>query len=353
MEPIVVTSSRGSYPVFVAHGALRELDAIVRGVLRGGHAFAVVGTGVLDAHGSRIESAIGDAKLIPLPDGEGAKSLESVEQLLDGLIAGGARRDSVVIAVGGGTVGDSAGFAASILFRGVDLVHVPTTLLAQIDSSIGGKVGVNHASGKNLIGSFWPPRAVVVDPSLLATLPETEFRSGTFEALKSGVIADEGLFELTRSDCRSDPRVLLDVVRRSIAVKAAIVSEDEREGDRRRLLNYGHTIGHAIEGAIGYGTLTHGEAVAWGMIGANAVAAMRGTLPEGERERIDGAIRARAPRALERADRERVLAAAALDKKFTRRGRAMVLPRRVGQCVVVEDVSEEELRVGIAAALAG
>ncbi len=353
MERITVASSRGAYPVLVRDGALDELDAAIGRFNPSGRRFAVAARHVLEAHPGRVEAAIAGAELIVIEDGEEAKSLAAVEGLLHALIARGARRDAVVIAVGGGSVGDSVGFTASILFRGVDLVHVPTTLLAQVDSSVGGKVAVNHALGKNLIGSFWPPRFVLADPSFLRTLSDTEFLSGTFEALKSGVIGDERLFELTRGPFRGDAESLAEVVRRAIAVKAALVSEDEREGDRRRLLNYGHTIGHAIEAALGYGALSHGEAIAWGMIGANAIAAARGVLSGSERSRIDGAIRALAPARPPRLAPADVLAAAGFDKKFTGRGRAMVLPRRVGECAIVEDVTGEELRTAVDAALKG
>jgi 3-dehydroquinate synthase len=352
-DPIVVSSSRGAYPVIVAAGALGELPKVLGSLGRSGRAFAVAGSGVLAFHENPIRQAVGSAELLAIEDGERAKTLASVERLLDALVAAGTRRDSVLLAIGGGTVGDAAGFAAAILFRGIDLVHVPTTFLAQIDSSIGGKVGVNHSRGKNLIGAFWPPRAVLVDPSFLATLPEAEFRSGWFEALKCGVIADERLFEVARTDFRGDDRALLEILRRSIAVKAAVVSEDEREGDRRRLLNYGHTIGHAIEAALGFASLTHGEAVGWGMIGANAIAARRGLLTQSERSRIDTAIRDRAPRRPVGAERDRVLSAVGMDKKFTSRGRVMVLPKRIGDCAIAGDVTDDEIAYGVAAALAG
>jgi 3-dehydroquinate synthase len=353
VEPIVVASSRGPYRVIVGDGVLDDLDAVVRSVNPGGRRFAVTSMHVLEAHHDRMNRAILDAVRLAVDDGEDAKSLVAVERLLDALIAGGARRDSVVIAIGGGSIGDSAGFAASVLFRGIDLVHVPTTLLAQVDSSIGGKVAINHERGKNLIGSVWPPRAVVADTSLLRTLPAGEFRSGTFEALKSGVIGDETLFELAHGGFRDDAGALADVVRRAIRVKAAIVTEDEREGDRRRLLNYGHTVGHAIEAALGFGTVTHGDAIAWGMIGANALAVRRGLLADEVRKRIDDAIRGIAPAPARGADRARVLAAAGSDKKVTGAGRAMVLARRVGACEIVEDVTDEELRYAVDAALEG
>ncbi|HEY0593071.1 MAG TPA: 3-dehydroquinate synthase [Thermoanaerobaculia bacterium] len=348
MEPIVVASSRGPYRVVVREDAADDLGAVVDEFNREGTRFAVVSRRVLELHRERIERALPGATVLPVDDGEGVKSFAAVEALLDSLIASGARRDSTVIAVGGGSVGDAAGFAASILYRGVDLVHVPTTLLAQVDSSVGGKVAVNHRRGKNLVGSFWPPRAVVSDIAFLKTLPEEELRSGTFEALKAGVIGDEALFELTRAPFHVASG---EIVRRAIAVKAAIVSEDEREGDRRRLLNYGHTIGHAIEAALGYGRLTHGDAIAWGMIGANALGAKRGLLDPAERARIDDAVRNLAPKPPREIGPEAVLKAAGLDKKFTDRARVMILARRVGECAIVE-VSDEELRYAVEAALA-
>jgi 3-dehydroquinate synthase len=240
-------------------------------------------------------------------------------------------------------IGDTAGFAASIFLRGIDLVHVPTTLLAQVDSSLGGKLAVNHAKGKNLIGSFYPPRAVVSDTSILDTLPPRERLSGMYEALKGGVIGDPSLFAMFET---SDPDID-ELVRKAIHVKARIVSADEKEADLRRLLNYGHTIAHGIEAALRYEGMTHGEAVAWGMIGANAIAVRRGLLAADESSRIERVIRAWDPTPVPPLDREEVLAATEHDKKNTGTARVMVLPRRVGDCVVVSDVSIEEITFGI------
>ncbi|MGH9457154.1 MAG: 3-dehydroquinate synthase, partial [Thermoanaerobaculia bacterium] len=346
-----VPAARGAYPVFIQRGIVRDLPRLIETVCRGGRRFVVVSRRVLELHGESLRTGLGGFDLVPIEDGEEQKDLAAAERLIGTLLERGAKRDSVVVAIGGGTVGDLAGFAASVLLRGVDLVHVPTTLLAQIDSSIGGKVGVNHRTGKNLIGSIWPPRAVVIDPDFLATLAGGELESGIFEAMKGGVIADPDLFELTRRDLRTDGAALDEVIRRAIGVKAAIVAEDEREGDRRRLLNYGHTIGHGIEAALDYRGLTHGEAVAWGMIGANGIAARRGVLPEAERERIDGAIRARRPRRPDGADARAVLAAMEHDKKFTAAKRVMVLPERVGACTIVDDVTPEELALGVEAVI--
>jgi 3-dehydroquinate synthase len=254
----------------------------------------------------------------------------------------------MAIVVGGGMIGDTAGFAASIFLRGIDLVQVPTTLLAQVDSSIGGKVGVNHPKGKNLIGSFHPPRAVVADTGVLHSLPRREVVSGMFEALKGGIIGDPALFELFEQGREEFD----EIVRRAIRVKAQIVSADEREADVRRLLNYGHTIAHGIEAAMHYEGITHGEAVAWGMIGANAIAVQRGLLDEATRARIDRTILAHAPTPLPRElDAEAILAATEHDKKNTGSKRVMVFPREIGRCEIVEGVTDEELGYGVEAVL--
>jgi len=207
-----------------------------------------------------------------MPDGENAKKFASVEKLTTKMTKLGGDRRSVVLALGGGVVGDVGGFAASIFMRGIPVVQVPTTLVAQVDSAIGGKTGVNLASGKNLIGTFHQPLAVLVDPDVLTTLPEREYRSGLFEAMKYGVIRNPGIFELMESQrdalLRRDGDVLERLIIECVRVKADVVSADEREGGERRILNFGHTIGHALESATGYKHFLHGEAVACGMIAA-------------------------------------------------------------------------------------
>jgi 3-dehydroquinate synthase len=216
-----------------------------------------------------------------------------------------------------------------------------------VDSSIGGKLAVNHPKGKNLIGSFYPPSAVIADTSVLDTLPPRERLSGMYEALKGGVIADVSLFEMfERRQFDLD-----EMVRKAIRVKAEIVSADEKEADLRRLLNYGHTIAHGIEAALQYEGITHGEAVAWGMIGANAMAVRRGLLSPDEAARIERVILAYDPAVPPRLNRQEVLAATEHDKKNTGTTRVMVFPRRVGDCVVLSDVTEEEIASGIDAVL--
>jgi 3-dehydroquinate synthase len=280
-----------------------------------------------------------------MEEGEAHKTLATANEVVTQLLEHGAKRDSLAVVVGGGMVGDTAGFAASIFLRGIDLVHVPTTLLAQVDSSLGGKVAVNHEKGKNLIGTFHPPRAVIADTGVLASLPPRERLSGLFEALKGGVLGDPQLFELLSAPPDFDVDV---VVRRAIKVKADIVSADEKEADVRRLLNYGHTIGHGLEAALGYEGLTHGEAVAWGMIAANAIAVRRGILGEDDRRRIDDVIRAWRPAPPPPLSVEDVVSATEHDKKNTGARRVMVFPRTIGQCIV-EDASEDDVRYGIAA----
>ena len=332
-----------SYPVHVGSGLLEQVATIVRSVSRASTAVVISSPQVHRV----VEPRLSSFEVLFMNDGEQAKTLTTAELLITELIRKGVRRDSVVIAVGGGVVGDTAGFVASIYMRGIDLVHVPTTLLAQVDSSIGGKVAVNHPLGKNLIGSFYPPKAVLCDIDVLSTLPPRELRSGMFEALKTGVIGDPRLFEMV-------PEGLIEeIVKRSIDVKASVVSADARESGERRLLNYGHTIGHAIEAALDYEGLTHGDAIAWGMLGANAIAHRRGILSAEERTRIDQAVLGLAPEPATQLDSARVLAALERDKKFTSSRRVMVLPRRVGECVIAEDVSEEEIRYGIDTALQG
>ncbi|HEV7765043.1 MAG TPA: 3-dehydroquinate synthase family protein, partial [Thermoanaerobaculia bacterium] len=209
--------------------------------------FVITSTALRERFGEVVANSFAPhADIITIEEGEAHKTFETANDVVTQLLERGAKRDSMAVVVGGGMIGDTAGFAASIFLRGIELVHVPTTLLAQVDSSIGGKLAVNHPKGKNLIGSFFPPRAVVSDTSVLDTLPPRERLSGMYEALKGGVIADPSLFEMyERGEFDLD-----EMVRKAIRVKAEIVSADEKEADVRRLLNYGHTIAHGIEAAL-------------------------------------------------------------------------------------------------------
>jgi len=269
----------------------------------------------------------------------------------------GLGRDGLVVALGGGVVGDLAGFAAASWMRGVDWVVVPTTLLAMVDSSIGGKVGVNHAQAKNMIGAFHQPRAVVIDPGFLATLPAREFRSGAYEILKCAVLGDDALFE---SFARApvglagwEQREVDNAIATACRIKADVVERDERDASLRYVLNLGHTIGHALEAVTGYRRFTHGEAVGWGLIGAAFIARRRRLLAEPAYTAIAAAVDHVGPRPrVSDIPRPRILAAIAHDKK-ARAGRVpFVLPTAIGRVAVHDDVTQAEIKRALAA-LAG
>jgi 3-dehydroquinate synthase len=341
---LMVRQGVGRYPVYVGRDLLDRVGALYK---PRGATFVITAEPLRERYADRVARSFDSATVVTFPEGEAHKTLQTASDLVTQLLDHGAKRDSLAVVVGGGVVGDTAGFAASIFLRGIELVHVPTTLLAQVDSSIGGKLAVNHPKGKNLIGSFYPPQAVVTDTTTLDSLPPRERLSGLYEALKGGVIGDPALFELLEHSGDVD---LDEVVRRAIKVKAAIVSADEKEADLRRLLNYGHTVGHGIEAALRYEHLTHGEAVAWGMIAANAVSVRRGILSDTLRKRIDAAVLDWKPSPLPALSAADILSATEHDKKNTGSQRIMVLPRDIGRCDVVP-VTEEDVRYGIDAVL--
>jgi 3-dehydroquinate synthase len=236
---LTITQSSATYPVYVGRDLLPRVGELIA---PRGKVFVITSRALHERFGAVVR----DAQLLLIEEGEAHKTVETANDVVTQLLDHGAKRDSMAVVVGGGMIGDTAGFAASVFLRGIDLVHVPTTLLAQVDSSIGGKLAVNHPKGKNLIGSFFPPRAVISDTSVLDTLPPRERLSGMYEALKGGVIADPALFAMFEQ-----PAFDVDeMVRKAIRVKAEIVSADEKEADLRRLLNYGHTIAHGIEASL-------------------------------------------------------------------------------------------------------
>jgi len=300
-------------------------------------------------HGERLARALGGADPILVPDGERFKNLQSVSKIYDALVRAGADRGSAIVAVGGGVIGDTAGFAAATFLRGVTLVHVPTTLLAQVDSSIGGKVGVNLPLGKNLVGAFHQPAVVLIDPLLLSTLPRREFRSGLYEVVKYGMIASRDLFDRVSSNTKAifarDPRVLAPAIVESCRIKADVVSKDEREGGLRRILNYGHTVGHALESVTKYRRFRHGEAIAYGMLAAADLAVSRGALAERERQALARLIAQLGPLPpvvdLPIAD---VLEAMTRDKKVVDGTLHFVIAIQIGATMTIDDVTEEEMR---------
>ena len=287
------------------------------------------------------------ARILEMPDGERNKRLSTVEGLAEKLIALGAERNAVIIAFGGGVVGDVAGMLASIYMRGVEVVQIPTTVLAQVDASIGGKTGVNLRTGKNLVGTFHQPRMVLIDPAILATLPEREFRAGIYESLKCGVIGNTELFhrlaETAPKKLRRDPDALKWVIEQSVKLKADVVSADEREGGLRRVLNFGHTIGHALESESGYKRFLHGEAIAWGMIAATFIAAETGLLNRQTAEKIIETILGLGPLPKVSAKSRTILRLLQTDKKTTDGAVHFVLPSKIGAVEVVKDVPERTI----------
>ena len=295
-----------------------------------------------------LRAAGWDASTIVLPDGERAKSMRSVSAILDSLVTARFERGSVLVALGGGVIGDLTGFAASIYMRGIPFVQVPTTLVAQVDSSVGGKTGVNHPLGKNLIGTFFQPCLVLVDPDTLRTLPPREWVAGLAEVIKYGVIADETFFAYLEQ--RMDRLLRLDaepvghVIARSCEIKASVVERDERESDLRRILNYGHTIGHALESLGGYRKLIHGEAVAIGMVQEADLARHLGRCAPDVVERQRTLVRrAGLPDALPETTFGRLWAAMQHDKKVVQGRVYCVLPERIGR-VVIQPLEREACR---------
>ncbi|MCU1321731.1 MAG: 3-dehydroquinate synthase [Acidobacteriaceae bacterium] len=286
------------------------------------------------------------------PAGESHKRMAAVESLAQKLALAGADRDALLIAFGGGVIGDITGFLAAIYMRGVRYVQLPSTLLAQVDSSIGGKTGVNLLAGKNLIGSFNHPQAVLADTDLLRTLPPAELRAGLHESIKAGIIYDARLFSYLEKNAatilakKSSPareKALTHVVAASVRVKADVVNQDEKELGLRMILNFGHTLGHAIESATNYKQLLHGEAVAWGSIAALQVALARKTITQAQADRMTRVILSYGPLPQFKATAARLVARTYSDKKNRSGKRAYVLPTGIGKTQVIFDITDAEL----------
>jgi 3-dehydroquinate synthase len=291
-----------------------------------------------------------DPVLLTVPPGEKSKSMAAAEGLVDGMLTAGLDRGSFVVALGGGVVGDLAGFAAAIYQRGIPFVQIPTTIVAQVDSSVGGKTGVNAKAGKNLIGAFHQPRLVLADPGTLVTLPDREYREGFAEVIKHAAIRDEEMLDAI--DPAAPRESLGPLIARNIALKAAVVAEDEKEQTgARALLNFGHTIGHAIENVAGYGELLHGEAVSLGLAAALVVSERTRGLPSGDACRIRAKLSAFGlPLTLPaHLGTDALLAAAAKDKKFTGGKIRFVVVPRLGEAKIADDISEQDLREAIEA----
>ena len=324
---------------------------------KAGKRFIVTERNLWEKQQARLDpQLVESAHVLFFPGGEPNKRLSSVELLADEMLECGGDRTSVVIGFGGGIVTDVAGFLAAIFMRGVPVLQIPTTLLAQVDAAVGGKTGVNLAGGKNLIGSFHQPLAVLIDPDMLATLPEREYRAGLFEVIKCGIIRDPELFTMLEQRSQAvlakEPELLDALIAAAVRIKAEVVSADEREGDLRRILNFGHTVGHAIEAETQYQEFLHGEAVAWGMRAAIRLAELSGHLEPRYAERMQRAIGLYGPvPAAAHLDPDHLLARLASDKKTLQGKVHFVLPARIGDVKVVNGIAPEMVRQAIAEAL--
>jgi 3-dehydroquinate synthase len=351
MIEIPVELGERRYTISIGRGLARLLPDLLA-PFRGRRIVLVSGRRVFGLHGAAILkglSTLGPVHSARMPDGERFKTGATLEALYESFLEARLGRDGLVVALGGGVVGDVAGFAAATYMRGIDWVTVPTTLLSMVDSSIGGKVGINHPGAKNLIGAIHQPKAVVVDPAFLDTLPIRELRSGAYEILKCGVLADQALFaglqEAPPGLRGWDRAAALGAIASACRVKAEVVEKDEREGGLRRVLNLGHTIGHALEAVTRYRRFTHGEAVGWGMIGASWISRRRGLIGDATFDAIAAAVDQLGPR-----PRVSDLAAAPIlealtrDKKARQGHAVFVLPTAVGRVVVKADVERAEIR---------
>jgi 3-dehydroquinate synthase len=348
MLRIDVSPGSHRYPIYIEHGLTAQLGKLVEAARPGGKRFFISSPLVWKLHGKAVGRAIPGTEPILLPDGERFKQLATAARAYESLIRLHADRGATVIAVGGGVVGDMAGFVAATYLRGIALVHVPTTLLAQVDSSIGGKVGVNHPLGKNLIGAFHHPAFVASDPVLLETLPRREFRSGLYEVIKYGMTSSRDLFDRVVRDIDGifarKPDILVPVIGEACSIKAAVVSEDEKEQGPRRVLNFGHTAGHALESVTKYRRFRHGEAVAYGMLVAAELAVARGVMTDADRQKLARILMQLGPLPpvgdLSARD---ALDAVKRDKKVVDGTLHYVLCTGIGSWTTVSDVREEEL----------
>jgi 3-dehydroquinate synthase len=360
METLKVDLGSRGYPIFIGTASLAQLGELLK-LYKIGERFVVITNTVVDGHyGETILASLRAAKLpadkIVVADGERHKNLKTLERILGEMLGLGCNRQTAVIALGGGVIADLAGFAAATYMRGVELVQAPTTLLAQVDASIGGKVGVNHALGKNMIGAFHQPRLVWIDTATLRTLPAREIICGLAEIIKHALIGDPGYFSFLEAHWRDllqcDQATLVKTIQRSCEIKAAIVAEDERESGRRALLNFGHTIGHALEAATNYRKLRHGEAVLLGMIAEAYLARDSGLLAGEAFTRIENFLKQIPLKArLEGINITLVERSMAFDKKSQQGQVRMVLLREVGEAVLASDWARASLHAAIQYAL--
>jgi 3-dehydroquinate synthase len=358
MESLRVALGERSYPIHIGAGLL-DLSELYRPHLAGGSAAVITNVVVAPLYLKRISKALEAAGArvteIIVEDGEQAKRWTSLERVFDALLAARCGRDTLIVALGGGVIGDLAGFAAAIYQRGVAFLQVPTTLLAQVDSSVGGKTAINHAQGKNMLGAFHQPRAVITDVATLDTLPDRELRAGLAEVIKHALALDLPFVEWLEKSIDQllarERGALVYAVRRCCELKAGVVAADERESGVRSLLNFGHTFGHAIEAGTGYGAWLHGEAIAAGMVMATELSARAGLIPAADVHRVRSLLgRAGLPITGPALSAERLLELMALDKKAARGRMRFVLLETIGRAALHADLEEQQVREAIVAA---
>lgn len=357
MPSIPVETPQRCYSAFVERGVLARTAQHIPA--KAGRVFVISTGDVWQHQGARLETALAGVPhdVLFLPGGEEQKRLAPVEALAEQMVARGGDRSSLVIAFGGGVVDDMAGFLAAIFMRGIPVLQIPTTLLAQVDAGIGGKTGVNLESGKNLVGCFHQPVAVLIDPAVLETLPEREYRAGLYEIIKTGVIRSEPLFRFLTEHYEDviarRPEAVDRIIEESVRIKAEVVSADEREGDLRRILNFGHTIGHALEAETAFARFLHGEAVAFGMRAAVYLAELTGYLSAEDTADILETIRLYGPiPPLDGISAEHLLGRLASDKKTIQGAVHFVLPEKIGVVRIVSGIEGKTVLAAIRSALA-
>ena len=366
---ITVSLATDPYSILIGEGLLSDLGSflIERGFQSGTRVLVVTNPEVQGFHGAEalggLQASGFTARTLVLEAGEERKTPTTVAAIHDAAFEHRLERGSLIVALGGGVVGDMAGFAAATWLRGIAVVQVPTTLLAMVDAAIGGKTGVNHPGGKNLIGAFHQPKLVLIDPQVLATLPEREFRAGMAEVIKYAVIGDDQLFNELEEAAMLDPQgalasreaigpeLLQRLLERSAAAKARVVAADEREGGLRAILNYGHTLGHAVENLSGYGTWLHGEAVGLGMLAAGEIAVAMGLWSQANQDRQRRLVAAAGlPMGWPALDPEAVLTSLQADKKVRQGKVRFVLPTGVGSVTIRDDVDPATIKAALAVA---
>ena len=356
MQTLKVDLGERSYPIYIGEGLLDQPELLAPHIA--GRQVAIVSNEtVAPLYLERLSKALGAYSVLPvvLPDGEAHKNWETLQLIFDGLLTARHDRRTTVVALGGGVIGDMAGFAAACYQRGVDFIQVPTTLLSQVDSSVGGKTGINHPLGKNMVGAFYQPKAVLIDTTSLKTLPARELSAGLAEVIKYGLICDKPFLAWLEDNMQAlralDSAALTEAIRRSCAAKAAVVGADERESGLRATLNLGHTFGHAIETQMGYGVWLHGEAVAAGTVMALEMSMRLGWIDQAERDRgirllQDAGLPVVPPQEMTPAH---FMEHMAVDKKVLDGRLRLVLLRQMGEAVVTDDYSKEILQATLSA----